>query len=264
MENTNPLIVYILGSAFFMLLFSIVLVSFFNFSKKKVTNAKLAMQEKELKFQEELLENTVRTQEEERDRIAKDLHDEVASKLNIIHLNLHRLRKMLPDTPEVREVMSYMDSSLKESTQRTRTISHELMPPLLKKFGLLETLHDLAYSVNATEQLDFSLKNEELLDLKNDLNALHLYRIVQELANNTLKYAKATSIILAFEKVPNDNTLIKMTYTDNGVGFEVERTKGGAGMTNIETRIRLLHGTLQLSSKPMEGIVATFKFPNHD
>ncbi|MEY4903951.1 MAG: hypothetical protein RLZZ292_1766, partial [Bacteroidota bacterium] len=81
MEN-NQIMIYVIGSAAFMLLFAVILVSFFSFSQKKITNAKLAMQEKELKFQEELLQNTVRTQEEERDRIAKDLHDEVASKLN--------------------------------------------------------------------------------------------------------------------------------------------------------------------------------------
>jgi signal transduction histidine kinase len=259
--ESNQILFYIVGSMFFMLLFAIGIVSFFYYSQKKITGAKIALQEKELIFQRELLENTVRIQEEERDRIAKDLHDEVASKLNIVHLNMHLLRKIVPDTPQAQEVISYMDTSLKESTQRTRTISHELMPPLLKKFGIHQVLEDLSYSVNATEQLHFELNHNEVLEIKDELKVLHIYRIAQELVNNTLKYAQASQVSLSFEKEKND---ITMTYTDNGIGFEPKTRKMGYGLSNIETRIRLLNGTVHWERAAQKGIVVTFKFPNHD
>jgi two-component system, NarL family, sensor kinase len=260
--ESSQLSSYIIGSSFFMLLFAVVLVSFFSFSQRKITNAKLALQEKELKFQEELLENTVTIQELERDRIAKDLHDDVASKLNIIHLNIHLLRKKIPESSDITLLLQNIDNSIQESAARTRTMSHELMPPLLKKFGLSQVLFDLAENVNSTEQLNFDITNINLLAIKTHLKSLHIYRIVQELINNTLKYAAAKNATLQFSFV--DNGQIAMVYKDDGVGFDLDATKRGHGLNNIETRIRLLNGKLTMDSKAQQGVTFTFIFPNND
>lgn len=261
MEDSQ-LIYYVIVSGGCMLLFAIVLVSFFSFSQKKITTAKLALQEKELKFQEELLQNTVSVQEQERDRIAKDLHDDVASKLNIIHLNIHILRQKIPDSSEITMLLQNIDTSIQESAARTRTMSHELMPPLLKKFGLSQVLFDLAESVNSTEQLYFDIIDLDFLKIKTQLKVLHIYRIVQELINNTLKYAAAKNATLQFSLGTNEKII--MVYKDDGVGFDLDATKRGHGLSNIETRIRLLNGKLTIDTKAQQGATFTFIFPNND
>ena len=88
MEESN-IIVYILGSIVLMMLFAASVVWFLNHAQKKIIKNKLKQQELQISFQKELLLNTVKTQENERSRISKELHDDIASKLSIIHLNLH-------------------------------------------------------------------------------------------------------------------------------------------------------------------------------
>jgi two-component system, NarL family, sensor kinase len=261
MTESNVL-VYIYASSAIILLLALIMVYFFTLSQRKITNAKLDLQEKELKFQEKLLENTIKIQEQERDRIAKDLHDDVASKLNIIHLNIHLLKQKVSDSSEIAMLLQNIDSSLQESAARTRTMSHELMPPLLKKFGLSQVLFDLAESVNSTEQLYFEIIDLENLAIKEHLKVLHIYRMAQELINNTLKYAYAKNAMLQF--TPLNDGQISMTYKDDGVGFDLDTMKRGHGLNNLETRIRLLNGKLTIDTKAQQGATFTFIFPNND
>jgi signal transduction histidine kinase len=155
-----------------------------------------------------------------------------------------------------------IDKSLQESATRTRTMSHELMPPLLKKFGLSQVLSDLTESVNSTEQLHFEIIDLENLAIKEHFKVLHIYRLVQELTNNTLKYAYAKNVILQFTLVNNGQ--ISMIYKDDGVGFDLDTMKRGHGLSNIETRIRLLNGKLTIDTKAQQGATFTFIFPNND
>jgi two-component system, NarL family, sensor kinase len=258
----NNVLSYIIVSSIIILFLALVMVFFFSASQRKIANTKLQLQEKELKFQKELLQNTIDIQEAERDRIAKDLHDDVASKLNIIHLNLHLLRQKITASDEITMLLHNIDTSIQESAAHTRTMSHELMPPLLKKFGLSLVLFDLAESVNSTEQLYFDIIDIEILAIKTHLKALHIYRIVQELINNTLKYASAKNAMLQFS-LANDGQ-IRMIYKDDGVGFDLDTMKRGHGLSNIETRIRLLHGKLTIDTKAQQGATFTFIFPNND
>ncbi len=257
----NNVLFYIIASSALILLLAFIMVLFFNASQKKIAKTKLQIQEIELNLQRELLENTVRTQESERDRIAKDLHDEVASKLNIIHLNLHLLKQKAADQADLKEIIEHIDSSLKKSSTRARSLSHELMPPLLSKFGLGYVFDDLEKSMNFSQDIDFQILGIEKLQIKDHLKNLHIYRIVQELLNNTIKYARAKQIRLCFE---TQGAMMKMTYQDDGLGFNIEQVKLGHGLHNIETRIRLINGTLHVESVPNGGTTFTFLFPNND
>lgn len=261
MEDSQ-LIYYVIVSGGCMLLFAIVLVSFFSFSQKKITNAKLALQEKELKFQEKLLQNTISVQEKERNRIARELHDEIASQLNIIHLNVHLLRQKTDrNDSEMLEIIEHISKSLKVSSTRTREISHELMPPLLQKFGLTTALEELIQAINMSNQLVVEFSGTEHIEIKAHLKILHIYRMVQELLNNTIKYAAASHVFISFEK--KDNNLL-FIYQDNGCGFDVANVKRGQGMYNIETRIRILHGILSIESQRSIKTSFNFLFPNND
>src|SRR5690606_23486942 len=116
-------------------------------------------------YQKELLINTVKTQETERNRISGELHDDVASRLNVMHINVHLLKKKIQDVPEVSKIIDQIESSLDESIERTRSISHELMPQLLKKFGFHYALHELVQSLNAPGTIQVESNDEFLCPL---------------------------------------------------------------------------------------------------
>lgn len=260
--NENDIIIYILLSLVIMLLFAFAVIWFLNQTQKKLTSGKLKEQELLLNFRKELLLNTVKTEENERNRISKELHDDVTSQLSIINLNIHLLKQKLSDNEDMFRIIDHIETSLKKSTERTRTISHQLMPLILKKFGLHHALKELEDAVNITEVFHLDITNDYIIHITDDFKILHIYRIIQELINNALKYSKAKNVHISFEEDKDLN--IKMTYTDDGVGFKNNEIKSGLGLSNMNTRITLLDGSVKINSILGSGTTITFIFPNHD
>jgi signal transduction histidine kinase len=260
MKETN-FVLYVLASISFMLAFAIAVVWFLNHAQKKIIEQKMAQKDLELQFQNDLLINTVKTQENERDRIARDLHDDIASKLNIVHLNVQRLKEVIPKNQESNQMIDFIELALKQSTDRSREISHELMPPLLNKFGINHALSDLVHSIDIMGTISVSIKNDYLIKITNQLKLLHLYRIIQELINNTMKHAQASKILLSFEE--REDQLL-MLYADDGVGFEQDSKSTGLGMNNILTRTKLLNGNVDVVTASNQGFKVYLKFPNND
>ncbi|MDF1696823.1 MAG: histidine kinase [Saprospiraceae bacterium] len=260
--SENDIIIYILLSLVIMLLFAFAVIWFLNQTQKKLITSKISEQELLLKFRKELLLNTVRTEENERNRISKELHDDVTSQLSIINLNIHLLKQKVTDNEDMFKIIDHIETSLKQSTERTRTISHELMPLMLKKFGLHHAVQELEDSVNITEIFHLDITNDHIIQINDDFKLLHIYRIIQELINNAIKYSKAKNVHISFEEKQDLN--IKMTYTDDGVGFNSKKIKRGLGLSNMNARITLLDGTVKIDSILGSGTTITFIFPNHD
>jgi len=168
----NSLFLYILASIVIMLVFAIAVIWFLNQTQRKITEGKLKEQQRELEFQKEMLINTVKTQEGERERISKELHDDVTSQLSIIHLNLHLLKQKVNTDGELSKIIDHIESSLKNSTERTRTISHELMPAILLKFGFHNALKELANNINLTEALDVNIIDEQKIKIQDEFKLL--------------------------------------------------------------------------------------------
>ncbi len=260
--SENDIVIYILLSLVIMLIFAFAVIWFLNQTQKKLTSSKLKEQELLLNFQKKLLLNTVKTEENERNRISKELHDDVTSQLGIINLNIHLLKQKLSDNEDMFKIIDHIETSLKKSTERTRTISHELMPLILKKFGLHHALQELEDAVNITEVFHLDITNDHIIQISDDFKLLHIYRIVQELINNAIKYSKAKNVHISFEEKQDLN--IKMTYTDDGVGFDHTKVKGGLGFGNMSARITLLDGSIKTESILGSGTTITFIFPNND
>ncbi len=244
-----------------MLAFAIAVVWFLNHAQKKIVEQKIKQKDLELQFQNDLLVNTVKTQENERDRIAKELHDDIASKLNIVHLNVQRLKEVIPKNTESNQMIDFIEMALKISTERTREISHELMPPLLNKFGINHTLTDLIHSVEMIGHISITMKNDYLIKISNQFKLLHLYRIIQEMINNTIKHAKASKILISFEEKADN---LMMIYADDGIGYDMDVKSGGLGMNNILTRTKLLNGDIDVITSIDQGFKVYIKFPNND
>lgn len=257
MSDTNFLF-YITTSIVIMLCFALGVILFFYRSQKKVQQEKLKTQQIKISFQQQLLEKTVETQEKERDRIARELHDDIGSKLNIVHLNLHLLRSYIKKGKDINLLLKDIQTALSDSIETSRTISHELVPPTLRKFGLESAIEDLQLAINNTGQIQLIVEHTTDWQIREELHQLHVYRILQELVQNALKHSKATEIYLIFTKQKDH---LHLLYKDNGIGIPSNVSVAGLGMNNISTRIQILQGEWNINHNTEQGAEIKISIP---
>lgn len=244
-----------------MLAFAMAFVLFFNYSQKKILKEQMRVQQLNFQHQEELLHATILTQEAERKRIARDLHDDIGSKLNVIFLNIHRLKQMGKADDEISAVTDEVETVINTTIDSIRLISHELLPPTLEEFGLVEAIRELQHSLNTlgSTHIEFSaMEDENNIDSK--LIELNLFRVIQELINNSIRHGKATEIGIKLWPGPE---LIKLTYQDNGCGFDMTQmeVQKGLGMKNIESRLQIIKAVYKFNSSLEEGTSVVIEIP---
>lgn len=206
-------------------------------------------QEKQLSIADAML----RGQEDERRRLARDLHDGLGGMLSGVKQALYGLKggQAIPETTAsgLGLVLDDLDRSIAE----LRHISRNLMPEALVRFGLRDALQDYCDHVRVTTRLEvqfqaFGLEGERLPQQMEVI----LFRIAQELLNNIVKHAGATTVLV---QLLRDEDRVHLTVEDNGKGFEVAqlRRAPGVGWLNIQSRVNYLQGTLDLRSAPGQG-----------
>lgn len=255
LQISNTTVNYVaIGVMIFIILFSVGMVIFFMLSRKRITLSDLEVRDTKIKAQQDVLTATIETQEKERRRIARDLHDEISSKLNVISLNTDMLINESLNDNDIKLLLNRIKNATERTSENARRIAHDLLPPVLEKFGLCQALTELVGSLN-NEQFAINFRcdwDETNMSLENQL---HIYRIVQELFNNSIKYSKANKIDLLLDNLPHK----KMIYRDNGIGFQ-ESTSVGLGTSNIDSRISILQGTMSLETANNKGVFYTFDF----
>lgn len=257
--SSDNIVLYIIASVVMMVLIAAGVILFFYFSQKKIQTEQLEKQAMKTKFQQDLLKKTVSTQEEERSRIARELHDDIGSKLNVIHLNLHLIRAEGKKGNNIDELIADIQSSLQNSITASRNISHGLMPPTLEKFGIQVAIEDLQRNINKAGQLEMKVNDLESCQLATTDSQLHLFRIIQELTQNALKHAKADTLYFTFSQIPG---FLHLLYEDDGIGFpkDIDLTSG-LGLSNLQTRMQLLGGEWLLDRNHRPGTKITFQIP---
>ena len=150
----NQVIAIVIIGTLLLLLMGGALLTFFFFSRKKMVEKELEKKTLEIDHQKEMIQSIIVTQEKERKRIAQDLHDDISSKLNVINLNAN----LLKDGELSPEEYTYVNNSILEVTDKTlesaRKIAHNLLPPILAKFGLKDALEELADSFNNSRKIN--------------------------------------------------------------------------------------------------------------
>ena len=214
-------------------------IFFFIRYQRRITLQKAAMQKAELDHSENLLHATLLSQEEERKRIGRDLHDDVGASLSNLKMIMAQSAEIAAGTTTYKPLIDNIISTV-------RNISHSLSPPGLALFGLESTLHELFDNFNIAGNIKLVFENElgQKLDVLSEQTALSLYRVIQELLTNTVKHANAKQVLVkCFEE--SSNHII--TYQDDGKGIDkVAGQKHGMGMQNIEARLRMIHAHYQL------------------
>ncbi|UOB16888.1 ATP-binding protein [Abyssalbus ytuae] len=194
----------------------------------------------------------------EKQRISRDLHDGVLGSLFGTRLSLESL--ILRDTQNSEEKSRHI-RELKKIEQEIRNISHDLSSELFSSdLGYVEVVEKLIKTQTSITNLDFEFINNA--DIKWDRVSskvkIHLYRIIQEALQNINKHAHATKVRV---KLLENKKSIHLEIVDNGVGFKVDKTKGGIGLKNIETRVLEVSGKINITSEKNKGTTMTINVP---
>jgi len=250
LQKRTFLINSLMGST--LTLFVIFLLIYFAYRhKQKLQRQQISELEKEKQLS--AAEAVLKGEEQERRRLAKDLHDGLGGLLSGIKYSFQSMKGNLIMTPENHHAfersMDMLDSSIKEM----RRVAHNMMPEALVKFGLDAALKDFCDEINQSGALVVNYQSIEFKNVEIDQTvAITIFRIVQELINNTMKHAAARTAIVQVSKT---NNTISVTVEDDGKGFDPEILEyaKGIGWNNIKSRVEYLNGSLDVQTKPGNG-----------
>jgi two-component system NarL family sensor kinase len=191
-----------------------------------------------LEYQKDLLQDSIRVQERERNRIAANLHDELISKLNILLLTLYQGDPAQNTTQEL----------LKESIGVARRISHDLSPPLLGETDLPELITDFVSPLQRVFKVHYHVSRYSDRQIDNETK-LQLFRVIQEIISNIIRHAQAQTIDINI-RISDRN--LSLCISDDGIGLKDVKSKG-LGHKNIELRVQLLKGKYRFSPTKPQG-----------
>ncbi len=211
-----------------------------------------------IKHNELQIQAVIDGQEEERRRIARELHDGVGQKLAGIKLNWESISSKLMES-EIHNNLQGMADMLDNASAEVRTISHQMMPKELEQFGLISAIEGLLSSSFKTIGIQYSFDHFDIEKRLPEAVELNLFRIIQELVSNTIKHAEADLFSIQLLK---RKAAIVMIAEDNGKGFITHNNEGfGIGLMNIESRTKTINATLNIESEPGKGTIIRIRTP---
>lgn len=235
------------------LVLALAVIFFFLRYRKRLRAQFEAMRIAESAHKQMLLNATIQSQEEERMRISKDLHDHVGSSLSGLRFLVARILNSDIALDAVKEIATDAKKSIDAIVDDVRNISHSLSPAGLELWGFHEALDEYCDKIVRTSDLEIEITDNTgslLRQLPFD-DALSLFRVAQELINNTLKHADARHVSIIISLVTG---YITFQYTDDGKGIELNGKNGhGIGLYNIESRLSMIDATYKVSSAPGAG-----------
>ncbi|MEO5564884.1 MAG: sensor histidine kinase [Chitinophagaceae bacterium] len=249
-RQKNILNSILIGGAAVLLIISLLLYRNHK-NKQKLQQQRINELEKEKQLT--ATEAVLKGEEQERSRLAKDLHDGLGGMLSGIKYSLNTMKGNLIMTPDNTQAfersMDMLDSSIKEM----RRVAHNMMPEALVKFGLDTALKDFANDINQSGALQVNYQSIEIENAAIDqITAITVYRIIQELLHNIIKHAAARTAIV---QVAKSDGHITITVEDDGKGFDTNilTQSKGIGWTNIQSRVDYLKGKLDIQSEHGKG-----------
>lgn len=229
-----------------MLVLTIGLILFIIFHQRKVIRYQLRLQQMEQEQQKILLNASIRLQEEERQRLAADLHDDAGPLLATARLYLN---ENLVNQDKATQLQSIYQARqiLDDTIQLIRNISHSLMPPTLKNFGLESAVNDMFQKISGSGQINASSRFHEYKDRLKPEKELIVYRVLQELVNNILKHSNSSFIHLT-QNMQSGSCLLRLHHDGRGIvqtDFEkLNKSNIGLGLKNISSRLKVAHGNI--------------------
>ncbi len=235
----------VVGSAG-MLVLAVVIIVFVTIHQRKIIRYHKSMKRLEEEKQEIYLKASIRFQEEERQRIAADLHDDAGPLLATVRLYLN---ENLVNQEKAQQIQSILSAKqiIDDAIQLVRNISHSLMPPTLKNFGLESATNDLFQKINGSGVIKASARFHDYRERLSGEKEMLVFRVVQEILNNIIKHSNAGFIHLT-QNVSDNNLYIRIHHDGKGL-IQTEYDKlsfmgSGLGLKNIASRMKVLNSKI--------------------
>ena len=225
---------------------------------KKIFNLQKRIDELRKQSENRVLNAIIITEERERQRFAKDLHDGLGPLLSMMKMSVSALLKSDMKTNE-KEIITNIDTLVSESITAIRDVSNNLSPHILDNFGLISALQSFVAKVTKNNSVQISIFSNKT-DVRLEYNKeVVLYRIILELISNTIKHSGAHNIGIS---IIFNETGILVEYKDDGKGFNFEKEMqlhSGMGLSNISSRINSIHGEIEFQSVQNNGLIVFIK-----
>ncbi|TDN39147.1 sensor histidine kinase [Hymenobacter sp. UV11] len=243
-----------------MLVLAIAVVVFVVVHQRNAHALQVQLRQQELDYQASMVQAMVGSQESERERIARDLHDEIGASLSAARLFVNQIQYEV-QSPHLADMSRQASQILGDTLQSVRHIVQNISPTLLEKFGFCRAVAVQAERLIATG-LHVELEVDEAVEYLSATAQLALYRIVQELLVNSSKHARARRLVLHLRV---NAAALTLTATDDGCGFTPNLTNTaaatGMGLAGMQARAQLLGGQLTITSSPGCGTCVTLLVP---
>ncbi|MFC3810286.1 sensor histidine kinase [Lacihabitans lacunae] len=258
-SSSIDLYLLLFSGTFTMLTLAVGVITFSLHYQKRIIKKDLALKEAEVKFSEELFLGNLNATENERNRLARDLHDVVGASLSAIKLQMNEIGRDTNNQEKIKELISKNKQTIDNTILEVRRISNDLLPPGLEEFGIAYAIEGLCESVVDITDINITL-NIKLKEKLSNQKSLTMYRIVQELLNNSVKHSAATQISIDF--IQNDTEFL-FKFEDNGIGFDFDEAyqKRSLGLKNIQVRAKMIHGETEFQTSDNEGLKVFIKLP---
>ena len=211
-------------------------------------------------FEQQTKEALIQGQENERTRVSRELHDGLGQLFTAIKMNLQHLKSEIDINPnqELLNRVKVLEDNVAVAFGEVRNISRNLMPDVLKQFGLKPAIQDLLDSLNASKTVNISV---EFVDFNHRVAPeieKALFRTCQELVNNSIRHGKPEEV---FVQLINHGKSVVLMVEDDGSGFDTKKLFNGFGLRNIKSRVEVFEGTVDVDSAAGRGTVTTIEIP---
>ncbi|BDD07197.1 sensor histidine kinase [Aureibacter tunicatorum] len=240
MNNFNDLIFSILVVIFFVF----VTIIIFLLAIKRIKADQARIKQQELQHQKEILINTIRVQEEEKKKIAAELHDHFGVSLNTVRILIEESGDCIE--PVLFDKIRHL---IQRSINDVRDLSHEISPPMLEHFGIEATLQDVASNLKSQLKIEVKVIGKAIPYWE----SLQLFRICQEFIQNTLKHSQAETLNII---IRNSDNFLSMSLNDDGCGFRLGKkinSNLGHGLKSMKSRAESIYGQSKIVSSESKG-----------
>ncbi|MCI4666670.1 MAG: histidine kinase [Bacteroidia bacterium] len=260
LEGITVTYILLAGALVFTVVILVILLLIIN-GKRQLMVQRMAEQEQETEQQRELLAALVMVQENERQKIAKDLHDGVGATLSLVKLQFAQVANHVPE--QARAEFAKPSNNLSDAIWKVRQISHDLLPPTLDHLGLGSALERLFIQVQEGKNIRISFNSSRVPYRIPQKHEMLIYRIVNELTNQSIQHANATLIkcILNYELEG-----LVIIFSDNGKGLDQQsleqlKHEAGLGWKNIQSRLQVMNGSISFLENDNSGLALRIFVP---
>jgi PAS domain S-box-containing protein len=231
--------------------------------RKQVERSLREAQERELRSRQEFTRELLDAEEQERQRLAAELHDSLGQNLSIIKNHAFLALAQPGLATSVTEHLNSISQFAAETIADVRDLARNLRPMQIEQLGLTDSIRELLERIQQSSSVRFERRIENVDEVIQGGSATHLYRILQEALNNLIKHSGANQAEFRLER---DIHCVRLHLSDNGAGFDVERSshRNGLGLRNIAERAQMLGGSLKIESSPGTGTRLVVEVPIHD